>query len=349
MSARASTGSRPLRFLAMVAVLWVGGRVAWLWPQTGSLSEAIHRTVPLPLIADRFASLPRAAAGGTTAPELHVSVAPLPAPRHAPVATAPLIPLDTAMHPERVQFALMALIAMGGAAADPQAMPPPFVTSRPRDAAAAPLPGKLRLQGSAWAMARPGTGFPASPQLGGSQVGANVRLSLRGGDLAAVGGVAAPVSSRGAEARIGAEWRPSRHVPVRIVADQRVALDDRGWSGPEVTVIGGIGPMPVGRGYSIEAYGQTGAVARAEIEPYADAALRVTRQAARIGHSRLGIGAGAWAGAQRGAQRIDFGPTLVADLPVGDRHLRLSLDWRQRVGGDAAPGSGPALTLGTNF
>ncbi|WP_204317143.1 hypothetical protein, partial [Klebsiella aerogenes] len=29
--------------------------------------------------------------------------------------------------------------------------------------------------------------------------------------------------------------------------------------------------------------------------------------------------------------------------------LRIALDWRQRVAGEARPGSGPALTLGADF
>jgi hypothetical protein len=36
-------------------------------------------------------------------------------------------------------------------------------------------------------------------------------------------------------------------------------------------------------------------------------------------------------------------------LPVRSHSLRLSLDWRERVAGNAMPRSGPALTLGADF
>lgn len=133
------------------------------------------------------------------------------------------------------------------------------------------------------------------------------------------------------------------------MAGQRIAIDGIRHGGPELALIGGIAPTPIGRGFALEAYGQGGAIARNRIEPYADAAIRLTRAGGRLGTTRLSLGAGLWAGAQRGADRVDIGPTLVADMAVGGRPLRLALDWRQRVGGGAAPGSGPAITLGTDF
>jgi hypothetical protein len=36
-------------------------------------------------------------------------------------------------------------------------------------------------------------------------------------------------------------------------------------------------------------------------------------------------------------------------LPIGRTAIRASAEWRFRVAGDAAPDSGPAVTLSTDF
>ncbi len=62
------------------------------------------------------------------------------------------------------------------------------------------------------------------------------------------------------------------------------------------------------------------------------------------------LGIGLWGGAQRGATRFDLGPAATIDLPVTRAaHLRVALEWRQRVVGAARPGSGPALSIGTDY
>jgi len=87
-------------------------------------------------------------------------------------------------------------------------------------------------------------------------------------------------------------------------------------------------------------------IRRDRAEPYADGAARATR---RIGHGRFAIGAGIWGAAQRDAARLDIGPSATLALPVAGRDFRFALDWRQRVAGSARPGSGVALTLGSDF
>ncbi len=70
---------------------------------------------------------------------------------------------------------------------------------------------------------------------------------------------------------------------------------------------------------------------------------------ARIGPVDLAAGPGGWASLQTGAVtngRVDIGPTVWARLPLG---LELSADRRFRVVGNAAPGSGPAVTLSAGF
>ncbi|MEP7223149.1 MAG: hypothetical protein ABI673_10855 [Novosphingobium sp.] len=55
-------------------------------------------------------------------------------------------------------------------------------------------------------------------------------------------------------------------------------------------------------------------------------------------------------GAQRGASRVDVGPSAGIVLRLGDAAAaRLAMDWRFRVAGHAAPASGPAVTLSAGF
>jgi hypothetical protein len=184
--------------------------------------------------------------------------------------------------------------------------------------------------------------------LGGDQAGLRVARTLdRRGRLALYARASAPLTGTGRELALGVEWHPWR-APMRFLAEQRIALDG-GKSGPAVAVVGGVTGIDLPFAFELEGYGQAGAVKRARVEPFADGALRITRPVAAIGEARLALGAGAWGAAQREAARVDLGPTAVTTLPVSGQSLRIAIDWRERVAGDARPGSGPALTLGADF
>jgi len=165
--------------------------------------------------------------------------------------------------------------------------------------------------------------------------------------LAVAGRITSPLGSGLREASLGIEWQPTR-LPVRIVAEQRVALN-AGKGGPAVGVVGGFGPLPIGGGFRLESYAQAGAIHRDRTEGFVDGAAHLSHPVCAIGAVPIEFGAGLWGGAQRGAERLDVGPSLTAALPVAGRSLRLSLDWRERVAGRARPGSGVALTLGADF
>ncbi|RZM08721.1 MAG: hypothetical protein EOP68_11010 [Sphingomonas sp.] len=204
-----------------------------------------------------------------------------------------------------------------------------------------------RWQANAWFATRRGAGTSGT-MLGGDQAGLRVARSLdRRGRLALYARASAPLTGTGRELALGVEWRPWR-APMRFLAEQRFALDG-GKSGPAVAVVGGVTGIDLPFAFELEGYGQAGAVKRARIEPFADGALRITRPVAAMGEARLALGAGAWGAAQREAARVDLGPTAVTTLPVSGQSLRIAIDWRERVAGDARPGSGPALTLGADF
>ena len=55
---------------------------------------------------------------------------------------------------------------------------------------------------------------------------------------------------------------------------------------------------------------------------------------------------GVWGGAQPGVYRIDAGPRVT--MKVRD-NLKVHVDYRFKLAGNAQPGSGPALTLAGDF
>jgi len=328
---------RPLRFLAMVAIAWTGARVAMLWPQAGTLPAAIQAALPIA----RAEPL-------TLAPPARQAVAAKHAPQKTYAPTPPSYRLPLGDDDPRVQLALMALAQYGEAEPVlPSFAGSPAPTALP--SLAMPTPERLdplpyRWSLSLWMVARGNGGPVAAPggQIGGGQAGARVAwLVAPRQRIAAYGRITAPLSGQGREAALGLEWQPTR-APVRLIAERRFGLDGNP-GGTGLGVIAGIDRE--WRGFRLEAYGQAGAVLRRRAEPYADGAARGMRSMEVNSHVRLGLGAGAWGAAQRDAQRLDVGPS--ATLAV--RNLRLALDWRQRVAGEARPGSGLALTLGADF
>lgn len=333
---------RPVRFLALVALGWISVRFALVWMQGGSLPEAIQAVMPL--------ASARTGAGAVSAPaQRHPARTAPPPTRIAARPPAGALARTSFPHPgpdpARVQMALLALVQYGApATVGAVAMPLP-PTAQPELLPRLPS----RWSASAWFVARPGTGLGAAPggsQLGGSQAGLRVAYLLAPRPRVAIFARAVtPLKGKGVEGSLGVEWQPTR-APVRLVVEQRFGLDGmRGGTG--IGAIGGFdGAMA---GVRLESYGQAGAIRRARTEPYADGAVRATRTLVEDKGVRLAFGGGAWGAAQRDAARVDVGPSATLALPVAGQNLRVALDWRQRVAGSARPGSGLALTLGSDF
>lgn len=331
---RAKGQGRPLRFLALVVLGWVALRIAILWPQTGSLPEAMRTILSFEPRMEEPAVPPARVPSAPGWIERPVAVLSF-AGHHA------LTPVR-ASDPLRVELATLGLIQFG---------PAEYTDGKPAPAFAAPAqtrfdPAPSRWSASGWLVLRPGSGFSAAPggQLGGSQGGVRIAWMVDPDRrIALFGRVVTPLSGPGREAAIGVEWQPLR-APVRVVAEQRLALDG-GRGGTGLGLVAGIDRRIPG-GFRLESHGQAGAIRRDRVEPYADGSARAT---GRIPGTPLSLGGGAWGAAQRDAARLDVGPSAAIDLPVAGQRLRVALDWRQRVAGDARPGSGIALTLGSDF
>lgn len=352
-------GSLLLGWIALRAVFWEPIAMPSL-PVRLAMPATVHavRTEP-----DRPALPPASAAAAVPA---HSLVEPV---RHAFVVSPPAVVVPPLAEPAPLpQFApmpaageapkvagghLLAWVAGVAQLPMPQFVMAPAVHTAPR------LPPSRRWSADGWLMLRQGGaeaafGAVAAPSYGRSQAGAVVRFRLSPTSihrpvayLRATSAIEAP---RGEELAIGLSVRPLGKLPVALMAEIRATNQTTG--GRLRPAIGAVSELPrlaLPLGLSAEAYGQAGVVGGADGTPFADGQLRVERRLARIGQGELRAGLGAWGGAQKGASRIDVGPSATLDFGVGGGQGRLSADWRLRAAGNAAPRSGPAITLSAGF
>lgn len=157
------------------------------------------------------------------------------------------------------------------------------------------------------------------------------------------------------ELALGASARPIGRMPLRVAGEVRYT--DGAFSNalrPAAYAVTELAPFSLPLGARLEAYGQAGYVGGPGATAFADGQASVTRELRQLAGLtdnavRVSLGAAAWGGAQKDAERIDIGPTMRFDLTIGAVPARLSVDWRERVGGDAGPDSGVAATLSTQF
>lgn len=223
--------------------------------------------------------------------------------------------------------------------------------SRPRRSTPAEMiramPGFDRLSMSGWAMMRrePGpTALAANGQLGGSQAGARILWRFRR-DAALSIRSSAPIggTQRAAELAAGVRWQPLRQVPVALTAERRQSFGpDKGASAFALFAEGGVYDRPIAARFNLDAYLQAGVVGIRDRAMFVDGSATLTRP---LWHN-LSAGIGLWGGAQPGLARFDAGPRL--SYRIGGK-MRVHADYRQRLVGRAAPGSGPVLTLAANF
>ncbi len=226
----------------------------------------------------------------------------------------------------------------------------------------AAAPGRWSLD--TWAFWRQGSSAaPVSqgrvPVYGASQTGAVLQYRLApasGHDPRLYARAYRALVARGEnEAALGASLRPLARLPVRVAGEVRYT-DAAFFNAfrPAAYAVTELVPLRLPFGAQAEVYAQGGWVGGPGATPFADAQASVTREApvvARLTDERLrlSLGAGAWGGAQKDAQRADIGPTLRLDTRIGKVPARIAVDWRLRVAGDAAPGSGVAVTVSAGF
>jgi hypothetical protein len=245
-------------------------------------------------------------------------------------------------------------VGFASVAAAPRAVPAPFFPS-----GAAPI-GTRRWSADGWLLLRRDGGGSlaagATPATyGASQAGAVLRYRLAPANghrpEAYVRLTSAMNAPADRQAAVGISARPIARLPLRAMAELRLS-DQAGASRlrPAALVVTELQPVELPHETRAEFYGQAGYVGGRNATAFADGQVRIDRQIADIGRAELRAGAGAWAGAQKGAARVDAGPSAVLGVPLGSGgSARLGLDWRLRLAGDAEPGSGLALTLSAGF
>ncbi len=373
---------QPLVALTLLLGGWAAFRVA-AWEMTATGSSA-HEPPGFPLAARReeLPPAPGPALARQDAGLFPPSVALIP----APIAEAPPLPGFPALPPPpRLLPRSAPIIARGLQPARVSVLAEPVHLSAAHRmlwmAALADLPLPAGLQALAeasespaaashrdprwsadgWLLLRRGgavaatIGGLAPASYGASQLGAVVRYRLvpQSAHRPALHlrGSAALDGSREREVAFGFSLRPITALPVVIAAEARINMQPGATRArPAAFAYTELPPIALPFGARAEIYGQGGYVGGNFASAFADGQLRVDHRLLPHGRGVLRVGAGAWAGAQRGASRIDVGPTATIGLPVGGTaSARLGLDWRFRVAGNAAPASGPAMTLSAGF
>jgi hypothetical protein len=204
---------------------------------------------------------------------------------------------------------------------------------------------------SFWRFATGGSGALApGAQYGGSQSGIIATVDPFGDPkhglaLLARGAVTPDGDER--ELALGLRWKPDGDWPLLLSAEQRFRA-----SAPDrfaAYLAGGVDGLALTGKWQLDAYGQAGYAAGRGGGGFFDAQARVTRPLAEVAGVPITLGAGSWAGGQRGSTRLDVGPTAVARIDTGPAVIVIQLDWRLRTAGNAEPKDGVALTLSTGF
>lgn len=218
-------------------------------------------------------------------------------------------------------------------------------------------PQEGRWSADGWLLLREGDHAPmdtgsAPATYGASQIGAVLRYSLAPGDAqrpaAYVRATAALNGSGEKEIALGLSARPVAGFPVMAAVESRVShAAGENSIRPAAFAVTEIPPVNLPGGMRGELYAQAGYVGGTYSTAFADGQLSVDRSVAGEGKPvRLRAGGGAWGGAQKGASRLDIGPTAIVIADLGNNaSLRLGAGWRFRIAGDAAPDSGPAISL----
>ena len=189
-----------------------------------------------------------------------------------------------------------------------------------------------------------------SAQYGGSQTGVIATFDpfeTNGNGPAFLVRAAATPDGEQSEFGLGMRWRPVDKLPVALYAEHRFTT-----GAPyrfATYLAGGVNAQPISGRWSLDAFGQAGYASGQSGGGFFDAQARAMHPLVKVGGVPITAGVGTWAGGQKGAVRMDAGPTIAATVDAGPASLLLQLDWRIRVAGNAEPNKGLALTVSTGF
>jgi hypothetical protein len=359
-----------LRFLGLAVAGWIGVRAAALGILPGADMFRIERgeaqspqIVPteFPPLEPVALAQPDTSTSQYPAAQYYAQAAARPvmipvyyaAPVSTPIASRSPSYDELLPPPRRPIYAsLPALDEMPMSRLASAAMPSRTSTSVPvLTAPVLPLQARLdRLQLTSWALLRnQETGVAGSRslasggQLGASQAGARLVYNINR-LLALSARMSSEVGRRGGEIAAGVRVHPLVGLPVWLTAERRQRIGRFGGGRSDFALFaeGGVYGRPLPWRFSLDSYIQGGVVGVKSRDLFVDGALTVTRPVYR----NFSLGFGLWGGAQPGLSRLDAGPRLTMEVR---RNLKVHADWRQKLVGNARPGSGPALTLAGDF
>lgn len=195
-----------------------------------------------------------------------------------------------------------------------------------------------------------GSALAPGAQYGGNQSGVIGTIDPfgapnRGLSLLARGSMTPDSAER--EVALGVRWRPDNDWPLTLSAERRFRAN-----APDrfaAYLAGGVDALTLYRRWSLDAFGQAGYVTGQSGGSFFDVQARAMYPLPQILNIPLSAGIGAWAGGQKGAQRVDVGPTIATKIDTGPINLLIQLDWRMRAAGNAEAKNGLALTVSTGF
>ena len=204
-----------------------------------------------------------------------------------------------------------------------------------------------RLQLSAWALlrGRPGpSSLATGGTLGGSQAGARLTYNISAMLAASVRSSSPVGGARGGELAAGLRVTPFRSIPVALTVERRQAIGKLGGGRSAFALFleGGVYQRPIAWGFELDAFAQAGVVGMRRRDLFADGGYTLTKPL----FGRYAAGFGMWGGVQPGLYRVDAGPRVSMRVR---NNMRVHLDYRYRLAGNAEPGSGPVVTLAADF
>ena len=148
----------------------------------------------------------------------------------------------------------------------------------------------------------------------------------------------------GSEVAVGVRVQPVAGVPVWVTAERRQKIGRSGSGRDDFALFAeaGVYQRPIAARFLLDGYLQGGVVGHRTRDLFIDGGLTLTRPIYR----NFSGGVGVWGGAQPGVYRVDAGPRVTMNVR---RNLKVHVDWRQKLAGNAQPGSGPAVTLAGDF
>ena len=234
-------------------------------------------------------------------------------------------------------------------------MAPAHASARLWRAERARLERRWRLEGYALLREAGDTVLPAaSPVLGGGSssftLGFTPRpLARRPIELFARASAAQGdqgVDQASLQGALGVGWRPFARLPLTISAERLFKLGDGARDDWAARIAGGAATR--WRGLDLAGYGEAGVVGK---RPDWFAGAQFTAERRGIWREvRWAAGAGIWGAAQDAGvrvTRVDAGPLIRLAHPKTP--VTVQIDYRLNVAGNAAPGSGPAVTVSGAF